>query len=466
MKRILALIFIATYALGSANQTPDCSPIIVNGTLPFTINIQTADFKLPHGIQSGAFAQLGFEVLFIAGRTNGLHGFSNGDNNFPPRQQNSTVYVVNLQTKQVASRSLRDCSSGLTQQQIDTLSVTSPESYQRGNILYMAGGYGVDTATGNFSTKDTLTAIDVPGLISWVKTCDCCSFASQYIRQISHPIFQVTGGEMRQVGNGPTLLIFGQNFTGFYNDSANGAYTQQVRRFRIIDNGHYLGVAVETPTPQNPNYRRRDLNVVSMITFDQSQNKVPGFVALSGVFTLDTGIWTVPVEITADGQPTMADPNLPTTFKQCMNNYNSATASLLSDTQDMYFILFGGITFGYYQNGVFETDTEIPFTNQVTVVKRSASGLYEQYLLPSQYPTILSHGPHKGNPLLFGAGAKFIFAPGITMSGNGVINLAAITTPTIIGYIIGGIQSTLPNTNTQRDSAASPYIFEVILSPA
>ncbi len=465
MKKIVLLIFITIRVFCSDNQTPDCSPVIVNGILPFSINIQRAGFTLPRGIQSGAFAQSGAEVLFIAGRTNGLHGFSNGDNNFPPRQQNSTVYVVNLATQTVAARSLHDPSSGLTQQQIDTLSVTSPQSYQNGNTLYMTGGYGVEPCTGNFSTKDTLTAINVAGLMSWVKSCNCNTYASQYIRQISHPIFQVTGGEMRQVDNNPTLLIFGQNFSGFYNDSANGAYTQQVRRFQIIDDGINLSVNVEPSTPQNPNYRRRDLNVVSMITFDHSQNKIPGFVALSGVFTVNTGIWTVPVEITADGQPTMADPSLPTTFKQGMNNYNSATVSLLSGTGDMFFILFGGITFEYYQNGMFKTDSEIPFTNEITVVKRDSSGIYTQYLLPTTYPIILSTGPHLGNRLLFGAGAKFIPVPGIPMSGNGVLDLAQITTPTVIGYIIGGIQSTLHNTNTQLDSAASPYIFEVILTP-
>ena len=34
----------------------------------------------------------------------------------------------------------------------------------------------------------------------------------------------------------------------------------------------------------------------------------------------------------------------------------------------------------------------------------------------------------------------------------------------MIGYIVGGIMSTLPNTNVRSDTAASPYIFKVTLT--
>ena len=48
---------------------------------------------------------------------------------------------------------------------------------------------------------------------------------------------------------------------------------------------------------------------------------------------------------------------------------------------------------------------------------------------------------------------------------NGVLNLDNIRQPTVIGHVVGGIMSTLPNTNDQTDSAASPYIFTVTLIP-
>jgi hypothetical protein len=266
---------------------------------------------------------------------------------------------------------------------------------------------------------------------------------------------------MYHVDGFPTLLIFGQNFQGFYNSSSNGAYTQQVRRFDIFDDGKRLGVSVRPATEPDPSYRRRDLNVIPIM----GCNNIQGFIALSGVFTIPGGIWTVPVEITPNGIPSMANPNLPTTFRQGMNNYASAHAELFSKKGDMYALLFGGLTYEYYQDGEFLTDLEIPFTNQVTCIKRTRGGIYNQFLLPTQYPVILSTQSNPGNQLLFGAGAKFVNALDVPAYKNRVLKLKKIKKPTVIGYIIGGIQSTLPNTNDMSDSAASPYIFRVTLTP-
>lgn len=454
------------FASPSPNQTQDLSPIHPNSQLPFTIKIKRADFSLPIGFHSGASAIYEGKWLFIAGRTNGLHGFANDDDNFPTDKQNTNVIVVDPHKKKVYKKSLSDPSSGLTQEQIDLLSVTSPQSYQWKNTLYVSGGYGVDTATGQFSTKDCLSAINIPGLIHWVIEPSRRETAAEHIRQIFDPLFQVTGGAMFRVNDDLSLLIFGQNFSGFYEDSSNGQYTQQVRRFRLIDNGVELAVVPKHPIPRvpNPNYRRRDLNVVPIIQ-KVKEYYIPMFTALSGVFTLDTGVWTVPVLIYPDGSSSMADPNDPETFKQGMNNYVSATIGLYSKKMgDMFEILLGGISFGFFENGVFTTDSEIPFINQVTTVKINKKGEFKQYLMDNQYPRIISKGPNPGNPLLFGSGAEFMLAEDIPIFKNGVIKYDSIPKKrTLLGYIVGGIQSTLPNTNVITDSTASAYIFEVFL---
>jgi hypothetical protein len=86
--------------------------------------------------------------------------------------------------------------------------------------------------------------------------------------------------------------------------------------------------------------------------------------------------------------------------------------------------------------------------------------------MSSEYPVIASTGSNPGNPLLFGAGAQFFRASGLPSYGNGVLDLDRLggSQPHVIGYIVGGIMSTLPNTNTQSDTAASPYIFKVMLT--
>ena len=451
-----------------ANQTSTLSPIHPEKNLPFRITIVATDVTIPDGIQGGAAGHHDGKWLFLAGRTNGLHGFDNNTNNFPIQEQNRLVYVVDMKRKKVTMRSLTSSASGLNQAQIDSLSVTAPQSYQKDKVLYMTGGYGIDTQSNTFTTKDILTAIDIPDMIDWVER-KTHKKAVHFIRQIANPIFQITGGYMNQFGNHPTLLVFGQTFTGTYIVPPHTqVYSEQVRRFRIYDNGKRLKVKVISSTPKipDPNFRRRDLNVIPVIQKKKGKF-VNGLVALSGVFTPepDNSIWTVPVEISANGKKViMPNPNLASTFKQGMNNYFSATVELFSKKEEeMYSVLLGGITYQYFQNGALISDSELPFTNQVTTIKLYKNNKYKQYIMDAQYPTILSTTTNPGNTLLFGANARFIPVEGIKKFSNKVIKLDALKKKQVIGYIVGGIASTVPNTSTIADSIASPYIFEVIL---
>src|SRR6476469_5463501 len=260
----VAIFLGAVSTVFAQNQTPDVTPILPEDSLPLRITLQQAHFSLPSGVQSFVAGRFGGRWLILAGRINGLHGFGNNDNNFPPNQQNTTVFVVDPVQETVATRSFTDPESGLTQSQIDLLSVTSAQSYQLGTTLYMTGGYGVDTASGNFTTKDALTAIDIPALMHWVVNASPGEKAAQHIRQIHDPLFQVTGGAMKLGAGGVTLLMFGQNFVGANVGSANGKCSEQVYRFRIVDDGLNMSVIplAALPALPDPNYLRRDLNIV------------------------------------------------------------------------------------------------------------------------------------------------------------------------------------------------------------
>lgn len=449
----------------SPNQTDTVSPIHNGSKLPFQVSVELADFSLPNGYHSGVTGIYEGKWILLAGRTNGLHGFGPTDN-FPPSAQNTVVYVVEPTTGLVYSKDLTDISSGLTQAEIDLLSVTSPQGYQRKNTLYMTGGYGVDTSTGIFTTKPFLTAIDIPGLMEWVMNPAPTIPARAYIRYLENPIFQVTGGHMARGEGNLTLLIFGQNFLGQYNPGSNGDYTNQVRRFYIRDNGKTLSVKIKKSIPElpEPSYRRRDLNIIPIVR-DLMGESVPSFVALSGVFTEAGGIWTVPVVINIDGKTEMEDPLKDSTFKQAMNNYVSPAISLYSGHfGSAYLTLFGGLSYGYFDSSGFQTDEEIPFINQITTIEYNSHAEFTQYLMAAEYPTILSTTSNPGNVLLFGAGADFIPAANLSSYDNGVIKYDHLYKGrSLMGYIVGGIQSTVPNTSSTSDSAASPYIFKVYL---
>ncbi|MCX5922222.1 MAG: hypothetical protein NTX86_02750 [Candidatus Dependentiae bacterium] len=105
-KRIVLITLIVTRCLGSDNQTDLLTPVLVDKPLPFSICVKPSSITIPGGIQSSAAGQCESEILLIAGRTNGLHNFNNDNNNFPPSQQNTTIFVVNMHTKKVSSQQL------------------------------------------------------------------------------------------------------------------------------------------------------------------------------------------------------------------------------------------------------------------------------------------------------------------------------------------------------------------------
>lgn len=440
------------------NQTVTLSPIQSEDGLPFTICIDEACFTLPSGIQSYASAIYQGKWVLLAGRTNGLHGFGNVGNNFPPSEQNVSVYVIDPATGASCERSLLD--SCLSQEQVDNLSVTASQFFQKGRTLYIAGGYGINTETSQMETKATLTAIDLQQVIQWVVTG--AGDLDTAVRQVSNPSLQVTGGFLYQANDHqPMLLMLGQNFAGLYEPSSNGEYTMQIRPFWLNDDGRKLNLYAKPSSTTYADYRRRDLNIVPIVL-----NNEFAYTALAGVFTTTGGVWTVPIIIFPDGTSYQPDPNDANTFKQGMNQYNCPAFGLYSTrTRDMFVVLSGGLSYGYFSDGVFTTDSQIPFINQVTTVKIDKNGRFAQYLMDGEYPFIASTGSNPGNQLLFGAEAQFFLNDGIPTFSNQVIQLDAISCPTVVGYIVGGIMSTLPNTSSITDSTASPYVFTVTITP-
>ena len=382
--------------------------------------------------------------------------------NFPASAQNDDVWVIDPVTKQSWHRSLASDST-ISAQTLAELTPANTEFSQLGDRLYMVGGYGVRGTGTGFTTQNALTAIDLPGMIDWVMTGN--GTASSHIRQAHDPTFQVTGGDLYPL-NGHMQLVFGQNFLGGYTPATEGAYTQQIRSFDIVDNGTTLSFANVASTTPSANYRRRDLNVFPTVARTSGGTLTNGLVALSGVFTTTNGAWTVPVQIDSNGNPSMADPTLASTFKQGMNNYNSAKLGLFSEsTNQMHEVLFGGISLTDFDRSTntFIQDKNLPFINQITSVVIDQNGNYSQHWL-GEFPQILDQS---GYQLRFGAEAQFFLADGVPTYNNGVIKLDALTQPTVLGYIFGGLFANAPNTQGVAGavSGASNQIFEVVYSP-
>lgn len=447
------------------HQTDEVTPILFDSDLPYKIQLRQYDFgaAAPPTLHSYAAGEHDGKWVLIAGRTNGLHGFDvNGVGNFPIESQNREVWVIDPVAKQSWSRTL-DTSQGLSQFQVNALTPTNNQFYQSGDTLYMTGGYGVRSVetdgTENFGTFDTLSAINLPDLVDWVLTG--AGQAADSIRQIQSPTVKVTGGAMYEIA-GRTHLVFGQDFDGVYSPATNGAYTKQVRSFDIVDDGVNLSIENIAATPPLDEYRRRDLNVFPVLRPTESGPQ-QGLTVLSGVFTPTFGAWTVPVEIDADGNPTMADPDAPDIFKQGFNGYHSAKLGLYSEaTGEMNEILFGGISLQTYNTDTeqVETDDSLPFINDITSVVVDPDGAYGQHWL-GEFPELFDQD---GKRLRFGANAEFFPAEGVATYENNVIQLDQLTGELTLGYIFGGLAANGPHTRRDPDviSAASNVIFEVV----
>ncbi len=498
-KALLAILFCSQVYADCpvcSNQTTSTTTPLSGDALPFQITLEQADFSLTNGLHSFAFATYKGEWLLLTGRTNGLHDVDNMDpteNSFPLPMQNQVIYVVNPKTKAIYSRSILDPSAELSEEQIDLLSVCNSIFYQSQDkkTLYVVGGYGMNSATQIMGTKAALTAIDVPKLIKWVKNPDGKS-ARKCLRFAFDPLLQVTGGEMWQVNtHEPFLLIFGQNFDGFYYQTSEGSYSKQVRPCQILDNGKDLLVQPYNQPVPVAEFRRRDLNVVPIVK-KEGQGYSFGFVALSGVFTpggvQDTpGAWTIPIEIQSDGSAKMLDGS----FAQGMNNYSCPNLGLYSQKNgSMYSVLFGGIS-AVISIGAGDCNSEcqapiptsgpnltaccnLPFVNDITTIEITKEGGYRQYLMSEKFPVIqspLTVDPCTGDPLTdprhlyFGASGVFIPNDDLPSYPNGVIALDKLgSTPIFLGYIVGGIATSLTDTNCLADSNASTYIFKVMLN--
>jgi len=412
-----------------------------------TRNIVLQEITIPGmpGLQSFAWAQHEGEWLLIGGRTDGLHqrqpfaAFLAADNN-------TTAYVVNPQTQQVWSASLGTLPTAVYMQ----LQSTNMEFQQVGDMLYIIGGYGYSTVAADHITHPRLTAVQVPNLITAIKTGQP---VASHVRSIVDTRMEVTGGYLGLLGDA-YLLVGGQRFVGRYNpqgpDFGPGfiqQYTNAIRRFRITDDGTSLGIADYEQVVDTVNLHRRDYNLVAQVFPDGSW----GYTAFSGVFQYGANIpWLNTVDIDASGYTVVPD------FEQLLNQYHAAhLAAYSASANRMSTVFFGGIGRYYFDtNDQLIDDAAVPFVNTISRVQRESDGAMEETAIGEM-------------PALLGASAEFIKVPEVPEVFDGMVALDALQGDTVIaGHIVGGIQSSARNiffVNNGTQSDAATRVFRVLL---
>ena len=433
MKRILlATLFWAVFFSGLSQAQPS-----------FRFHLEPFSIDGFTGIQSFASGQSGPYILLLGGRTDGLHQrmpFSS----FAADGNNTTIQVIQPESGQRWEASVTSLPASLSEQ----LQSTNMEFYQEGDYLYIIGGYGYSPTVGDHTTHEKLAVVDVPGLVNAI--IQGASIAPHF-RQISDTRMAVTGGYLLKVDD-TFYLVGGQRFEGRYNPH-NGPsfvqeYTNQVRKFRIIDDGQNLSIADYEPITDEVNLHRRDYNVLPQVFPDGAL----GMTAFSGVFQHNLDLpFLNSVDITPAGH------SVNNNFLQYLNHYHCGTAALYdADSNAMHSVFFGGISqFHLDVNGNLVEDQEVPFVTTIGLVSRASDGSMQEQKIGDM-------------PSLMGASSEFILAPETPRSYPGIIDLNALADSTFIGYLIGGIESTQPNiffVNTGSESTAQTTLFRVYYVP-
>lgn len=429
MKKIILFIFLAINQLGISqisNYNLVLEPLTIQGL---------------QGIQSFAFGQFEGKWLVVGGRLDGLHRRQPWAS-FDANGNNNQLIVIDPVNKLKWSRPLSELPTSIQEQ----LSSTNPNFFQDGNTLYYVGGYGYSVTAVNHITYPKLTAINLQGVISGIMNN---LPITQYFRQITDNAFAVSGGRIEKIYE-TFYLVGGHRFDGRYNPANNPtftqAYTNQIRKFNIIDDGINLQITHLSPFTDTANLHRRDYNVAPQIMPDGSE----GITAFSGVFQLTADLpYLNCVNIDSNGY------QVNNNFSQYYNHYHCAHLPVYdSINNEMHTFFFGGISQYYDSSGVLVQDNNVPFVKTIARVSRDASGIMAEYKLAIDMPGLL------------GSGSEFIANKQISHYENNVLRLNEMQSDTILaGYIYGGISSTLPNIffiNTGMESSASSQIYKVL----
>lgn len=422
--------------------------IISYGQVPqeFVVDIEPLSIADAPGIHSYAWGiTTDQKWVIIGGRLDGLHRRQPWAT-FWEQDNNKNVFVIDPIDELVWSADL----SALPTSIFEQLQATNQQFYQREDTLYITGGYGYSASADDHITYPNLTAVSIDDLaIAVINGNNISSF----FRQISDPIFKVTGGQMGYLDD-TFYLVGGQLFDGLYNPIGptggpgfTQIYTDEIRSFKLLDDGTSMTLTDYQAVNDLLNLHRRDYNMLPQIF----PNGEKGFTAFSGVFDPNDMPYLNSVDISG---PTAYITN--NTFNQYLSQYHSAKLPVYDDAANhMHSLFFGGMSqFTLDATGNLVEDVNVPFVKTISRITRDANGSMQEVDLG-----------YIEMPSLVGSGAEFIPVNQYYM--DDVLDLNSLPNmKTLVGYIYGGIDSSLPNIffiNDGTQSFASNVIFKVFI---
>jgi hypothetical protein len=456
MRACLALLLLLSALPVAAQDAAD---------LPFEVELVERSFAAMPALHSSAWAEHEGRWLFVAGRADGLHAVNTNLEPiaFPTDGANNAVWVVDPATEEVWSRSLDELPDAVA----DPLRATNPQFHQEGETLYVVGGYGTDSATGEKITFPTLTALNVPGLVEAVMAG---GDLAPHLRQTTDERLAVTGGELRTF-NGQYVLLGGQRFDGEYTLGGAGftqTYTERIALFSI-DDGDGLVISDPLYLDYDPDLlHRRDMTVApSYVRILPVEAEDPNDTVIVPSLTLYGGVFRPDADLPHRTQIALFFSDIPeygeSDYEQQFAHYTAPALPLWdARAETMHTTFFGGMAQFVYDEttGEVEQDYLVPFTDDIVTLTNDLDADS-----PATFETVMP----EPMPGLLGTNAVLIPAPGVPRSAHGVVQLGDLTARTLAGWIVGGIESSSPNPGwmgmTAAETSASPRLFEVWVTP-
>lgn len=409
----------------------------------YEVSISPISIEGLGGLQSYAVGTYNGEWLLIGGRLDGLHQrqpFAA----FSADGKNKELIVVNPTDKKVWRAPITTLPLSIREQ----LSSSNMQFYQSENNLLCTGGYGYSPTSDDHITFPYLTLVNISQTINDVKknTVNASSF-----QQIENEIFRVTGGALNKIED-VFHLVGGHKFMGRYNPMGSDfgpgfeqEYTDEIRRFKI-DTDENITVELLLPIHDAMHLHRRDYNLVPYLSGEDRE-----LMAYSGVFKNTVNLpWLYPVSIGKNSYQPIED------FTQYFNHYHCAYLPIYDqNAEEMHTLFFGGIAQFYKEKDVLVQDNDVPFVNTIADVSRNRLGELKETRLTTKMPGYL------------GAGSAFIFNSKAQFIDDDILDASMIGDEyQDVGYIYGGIRSSLPNIfwiNTGQESEASKTIYKVAI---
>lgn len=418
--------------------------LIGQTTFPYEVVLEP--FSVPDlpGLHSYAWGTHDGKHIFIGGRRDGIHArqpFAA----FPASQNNTDIFVVDIESETVWSQSITGLSTDLAEQ----LQATNFEYYQDEDKLIIIGGYGYSTSNSDHVTYPYLTQIDLGMLTEQIISG---SINDTAFRQIETEDFAVTGGNLGKIGD-TYYLVGGHRFDGRYNPHDGPTfiqeYTDAIKKFTLADDNETLIINDYSEISDPLHLHRRDYNLLPQLFPDGTF----GYTLFSGVFQIAEDLpFLYPVDITESGHTPI------TNFNQYLSNYHSAKIAMHdTNTNTAHNIFFGGISRYYYDGDIMVQDDDVPFVKTISRVSRAADGTLEEVKFATEMPTYL------------GAGSEFLPISQLPEVAPEIYDFNALSgDSTLVGYIFGGIQSETLNpfiTNNSNTTQAHGGLFKVYLKP-